>query len=62
MIETTEPYPFKDAEHTVRAGMAVGAAMGAGLKVVPVLDSQGNWTAAFDIVVAANVTIRVVVQ
>lgn len=63
MADTSEAaYPFTDPEHTIRAGMALGAAMGAGLEVEPVLDEHGDWTAAFDIEVAANVTIRVVVQ
>lgn len=62
MSDDGDRYPFKDAEHTVRAGMALGAAVGAGLDVDPVVNSEGDWSAAFDIKIAASVTIRVVVQ
>jgi hypothetical protein len=55
-------YPFKDEDHTIRSGMAIGAALGAGLVVEPVLDDEGGWTAAFDVVVDEGVRVRVVVQ
>lgn len=55
-------YGFTSAEHTVRCGAALGAAIGAGLDVAPVLDDEGNYTAAFDIAVADGFVIRVVVQ
>lgn len=59
---TASPYPFKDARHTARAGIAMGAAIRAGLDIVPVMDDDENWTAAFDIRIEADKLIRVVVQ
>lgn len=55
-------YEFTDDAHALRAGMALGAARKAGLHVHPVYDDDGNYTAAFDVLVFAGQLIRVVVE
>jgi hypothetical protein len=39
--------PFVSAEHALAAGFALGAALDAGLDVVPILDAEGNYTPRF---------------
>lgn len=56
---------FKDQGHALRAGMAFGAAVKAGLPVEPELDDQGNYTPVMLLSLEHlpdNVTIRIVVE
>jgi hypothetical protein len=54
-------HPFVSPEHALAAGMALGAAVKAGLKVEPVLTDAGDYTPRFLILLPGDVTLTVVV-
>ena len=46
---TTDRHPLQDANHALFAGAILGLAMKHGITLVPVADSEGNYTAMMEL-------------